>query len=88
MKQRFFGSEKNDFLATYKLNDHADFLYNHNESASRWAYTYTGITHPDYEDMNDHPRYIRRYENDKDFLESISMAWTASAATSSTITTH
>lgn len=69
MKQRFFGSEKNDFLATYKLNDHADFLYNHNESASRWAYTYTGITDPDYEDMNDHPRYIRRYENDKDFLQ-------------------
>lgn len=69
MKQRFLGSEKNDFLATYKLNDHADFLYNHNESASRWAYTYTGITDPDYEDMNDHPRYIRRYENDKDFLQ-------------------
>lgn len=69
MKHRFFGSEKNDFLATYKLNDHADFLYNHNESASRWAYTYTGITDPDYEDMNDHPRYIRRYENDKDFLQ-------------------
>lgn len=69
MKQRFFGSEKNDFLATYKLNDHADFLYNHNESASRWAYTYTGITDPYYEDMNDHPRYIRRYENDKDFLQ-------------------
>lgn len=69
MKQRFFGSEKNDFLATYKLNDHADFLYNHNESASRWAYTYTGITDPDYEDMNDNPRYIRRYENDKDFLQ-------------------
>lgn len=69
MKQRFFGSEKNDFLASYKLNDHADFLYNHNESASRWAYTYTGITDPDYEDMNDHPRYIRRYENDKDFLQ-------------------
>lgn len=69
MKQRFFGSEKNDFLATYKLNDHADFLYNHNESASRWEYTYTGITDPDYEDMNDHPRYIRRYENDKDFLQ-------------------
>lgn len=69
MKQRFFGSEKNDFLATYKINDHADFLYNHNESASRWAYTYTGITDPDYEDMNDHPRYIRRYENDKDFLQ-------------------
>lgn len=69
MKQRFFGSEKNDFLATYKLNDHADFLYNHNESASHWAYTYTGITDPDYEDMNDHPRYIRRYENDKDFLQ-------------------
>lgn len=69
MKQRFFGSEKNDFLATYKLNDQADFLYNHNESASRWAYTYTGITDPDYEDMNDHPRYIRRYENDKDFLQ-------------------
>lgn len=69
MKQRFFGSEKNDFLATYKLNDHADFLYNHGESASRWAYTYTGITDPDYEDMNDHPRYIRRYENDKDFLQ-------------------
>lgn len=69
MKQRFFGSEKNDFLATYKLNDHADFLYNHNESASRWAYTYTGITDPDYEDMNDHPRYIRRHENDKDFLQ-------------------
>lgn len=69
MKQRFFGSEKNDFLATYKLNDHADFLYNHNESASRWAYTYTGITDPDYEDMNDHPCYIRRYENDKDFLQ-------------------
>lgn len=69
MKQRFFGSEKNDFLATYKLNDHADFLYNHNESASRLAYTYTGITDPDYEDMNDHPRYIRRYENDKDFLQ-------------------
>lgn len=69
MKQRFFGSEKNDFLATYKLNDHADFLYNHNESASRWAYTYTGITDPDYEGMNDHPRYIRRYENDKDFLQ-------------------
>lgn len=69
MKQRFFGSEKNDFLATYKLNDHADFLYNHNESASRWAYTYTGITDPDYEDMNDHPRYIHRYENDKDFLQ-------------------
>lgn len=69
MKQRFFGSEKNDFLATYKLNDHADFLYNHNESASRWAYTYTGITDPDYEDMNDHPRYTRRYENDKDFLQ-------------------
>lgn len=69
MKQRFFGSEKNDFLATYKLNDHADFLYNHNESASRWAYTYTGITDLDYEDMNDHPRYIRRYENDKDFLQ-------------------
>lgn len=69
MKQRFFGSEKNDFFATYKLNDHADFLYNHNESASRWAYTYTGITDPDYEDMNDHLRYIRRYENDKDFLQ-------------------
>lgn len=69
MKQRFFGSEKNDFLATYKLNDHADFLYNHDESASRWAYTYTGITDPEYEDMNDHPRYIRRYENDKDFLQ-------------------
>lgn len=69
MKQRFFGSEKNDFLATYKLNDHADFLYNHDESASRWAYTYTGITDPDYEDINDHPRYIRRYENDKDFLQ-------------------
>lgn len=69
MKQRFFGSEKNDFLATYKINDHADFLYNHNESASRCAYTYTGITDPDYEDMNDHPRYIRRYENDKDFLQ-------------------
>lgn len=69
MKQRFFGSEKNDFLATYKLNDHADFLYNHDESASRWAYTYTGITDPDYEDMNDHPRYIHRYENDKDFLQ-------------------
>lgn len=88
MKQRFFGSEKNDFLATYKLNDHADFLYNHNESASRWAYTYTGITDPDYEDMNDHPATSAGTKTTRISCSSISMAWTASAATSSTITTH
>lgn len=69
MKQEFRGSEKNDFLATYKFNDHADLLYNHNKSTNYWAYTYTGITNPAYKALNDQPRYTRRYESDKDFLQ-------------------
>ena len=37
---RFKGSEKNDFLATYKISDNLDFLYNHDESANKWEYTF------------------------------------------------
>ena len=36
MRMRFKKAEKNDFLATYKINDSLDFLYNHDESTNNW----------------------------------------------------
>lgn len=69
MMQRFKGYEKNDFLATYKLNDNMDFLYNHNTSKNNWEYTYNNITKPNYMDLNGKARYYRQYERQKDFVQ-------------------
>lgn len=69
MKQNFKGSEKNDFLATYRFSDQMDLLYNHNESKSRWAYTYTEITDPSMASLNGKVRYTRKYDRKKDFLQ-------------------
>ena len=66
MRQRFKGSEKNDFLATYKISDNLDFLYNHDESSNRWEYTFQRGAKPA---IRGKTRYTRRYERDKDFVQ-------------------
>lgn len=69
MMQRFKGYEKNDFIATYQINDNMDVLYNHNESKNNWEYVYNNITKSGYTDMNGDARYHRQYERKKDFLQ-------------------
>ena len=69
MQQNFKGSEKNDLLLTYKINDKFDILYNHNESTMNWAYKFAGITKDGYTDMNGQTRYTREYTRTKDFAQ-------------------
>ena len=69
MQQNFMGSEKNDFLATYKINDKIDLLYNHNQTIFNWSYRYAGITTDGYTDLNGQARYNRTYTRDKDFIQ-------------------
>lgn len=69
MMQRFKGYEKNDFLATYQLNDYMDVLYNHDTSTNNWEYTFNGITDPQYTHLNGITRYRRQYERQKDFVQ-------------------
>lgn len=69
MKQRFKGYEKNDFMATYQFTDALDFVYNHNESTSRWEYTYNDITNASYTALNGETRYQRKYKKGKDFAQ-------------------
>lgn len=60
----FKGSEKNDLVLNYKVSDHVDVLYNHNESVSKFAYTFgEGYA------LEDIARYDRRHERDKDFVQ-------------------
>ncbi len=69
MQQNFMGSEKNDFLTTYRFNDKIDLLYNHNQSVNNWSYRYADITKDGYTDMNGKARYNRTYTRDKDFIQ-------------------
>ena len=69
MQQNFKGSEKNDLLMTYKINDKFDVLYNHNESTMKWAYQYAGITNEKYTSLNGQARYSRDYTRTKDFFQ-------------------
>ncbi len=69
MQQNFLGSEKNDFLLTYRFNDKIDLLYNHNQSIVNWSYRYADITKDGYTDMNGKARYDRTYTRDKDFIQ-------------------
>lgn len=69
MQQTFRGSEKNDLMLTYKFNDKADFLYNHNEATNRWSYGYAGITTAGFTDLNGKARYQRDYKREKDFAQ-------------------
>lgn len=66
MRMRFKKAEKNDFLATYKINDSLDFLYNHDESTNNWEYTFQRGTPLSYRGA---VRYDRKYERDKDFAQ-------------------
>lgn len=65
-RMRFKGSEKNDFLATYKISDNLDFLYNHDESANKWEYTFQKNAPAKIKGAT---RYQRKYERDKDFVQ-------------------
>ena len=69
MQQHFLGSEKNDFLTTYKFNDKIDLLYNHNQSFNNWSYCYDGITKAGYTDLNGQARYNRTFTRTKDFIQ-------------------
>ncbi len=63
----FNGSEKNNITLNYVFDQNIDLMYSHNESASRYTYTFgTG-----YEKKNlvDKARYERKYDNTKDFVQ-------------------
>lgn len=62
----FKGSEKNDFLITYKASDNVDFLYNHDDSWNRWEYTYVHVK----PDLNGKASYNRLYSRTKDFVQA------------------
>lgn len=69
MQNNFMGSEKNDFLATYRFNDKVDLLYNHNQSVNNWSYRFADITDESAASLNGAERYIRTYTRDKDFVQ-------------------
>lgn len=62
----FNGSEKNNVTLSYKFSDNVDFLYGHNESASRFTYTF-GKNYA--AEFLDQARYDRKYDNTKDFVQ-------------------
>lgn len=62
----FKGSEKNDFLITYKARDNVNFLYNHDDSWNRWEYTYVHVR----PDLNGKASYNRLYSRTKDFVQA------------------
>lgn len=62
----FKGSEKNDFLITYKASDNVNFLYNHDDSWNRWEYTYVHVK----PDLNGKASYNRLYSRTKDFVQA------------------
>lgn len=62
----FKGSEKNDFLITYKASDNVNFLYNHDDSWNRWEYTYVHVR----PDLNGKASYNRLYSRTKDFVQA------------------
>ena len=66
MGNHFKGSEKNDFLITYKASDNVNFLYNHDDSWNRWEYTYV-YGKPA---LNGKVRYNRLYSRTKDFVQA------------------
>jgi len=62
----FNGSEKNNITLTYLFSEYVDLLYSHNESASRFTYTFgEGYSAA----LVDKARYNRKYENTKDFFQ-------------------
>lgn len=61
----FKGSEKNDFLITYKASDNVNFLYNHDDSWNRWAYTFV-YGKPA---LVGKEQYNRLYSRTKDFVQ-------------------
>ena len=63
----FKGSEKNDFLVTYKPSKYVDFLYNHDDSWNRWAYTF--VDYKKKPSMNGKEQYNRLYSRVKDFAQ-------------------
>lgn len=60
----FKGSEKNDLALNYKISDYANVIYSHNQSVSKFAYTFgEGYA------LSGSARYDRRHERDKDFVQ-------------------
>lgn len=62
----FKGSEKNDFLITYKASDNVNFLYNHDDSWNRWEYKYV-YGKPGWNGKVD---YNRLWSRTKDFVQA------------------
>ncbi|MDF2875423.1 MAG: btuB 3 [Sporomusa sp.] len=60
----FDGSEKNNVAFTYAFNEDVDLLYSHNESTSKFTYTFgEGYS------LDGQARYNRRHDNTKDFVQ-------------------
>ena len=66
MGNHFKGSEKNDFLITYKASDNVNFLYNHDDSWNRWEYKYV-YGKPA---LNGKVSYNRLWSRTKDFVQA------------------
>lgn len=66
MGNHFKGSEKNDFLITYKASDNVNFLYNHDDSWNRWEYKYVYGKQA----LNGKVSYNRLWSRTKDFVQA------------------
>lgn len=62
----FKGSEKNDFLITYKASDNVNFLYNHDDSWNRWEYKFVYGKGA----LNGKVDYNRLWSRTKDFVQA------------------
>ena len=62
----FNGSEKNNYMLSYKFNDQVDMLYNHGKSNSYFTYTFgEGYA----QNIIDKARYNRKHDKTEDFVQ-------------------
>ena len=62
----FNGSEKNNYMLSYKFDDNVDLLYNHGKSNSYFTYTFGD----DYgAALADKARYNRKHDKSEDFVQ-------------------
>lgn len=66
MSNYFDGSEKNNFMLTYKFDDNFNVLYRHGKANSYFDYRFADDR---YGDVNGKIRYNRKYEKTEDFAQ-------------------
>lgn len=72
MYNAFNGSEKNNITLNYVFDENVDLMYSHNESVSRFTYTFGKGYDAKYDYpyfIDDKARYNRRHDNTKDFVQ-------------------